>query len=174
MNIAGVLEISLFPEFLKILRVIARERCRVDLDDIVFLRLKGVVGHVCRTSPDGLSIAHDVFAVHQFHTRDAAPGITQRLNKCTCARRSRILTGSKIRLRRFVGVIAKANFHAALCFFAQCRRQVRAQRIAEAHVVNCKIESLFRASDEHRQPGHHVVSGLFAFSEEKHRKIVHY
>ena len=63
-NLAGVLEVFLFPELFEILGVRAGERGGVDLDDVVFHQGKGVVGHVSGAGPDRAAIAHDEFAVH--------------------------------------------------------------------------------------------------------------
>ena len=120
MDVAGLLEVFLLPELLEILHVITRQSLQVDFDNVVFHYREGVVGHVGRTGPDGFSIAHDVFAVHQFHSGNAAPRISERLDKCAGACWSRVLTGGKIWLRRFIGVVAKTNCHACLSFFAQC------------------------------------------------------
>jgi len=141
---------------------------RSDFDDIVFLERKCVVGQIGRTSPDGLLIAHDVFAGHEFHTSNAAPRVTERLHKCGSTGRSGILTGGKIRLKRLIAVVAKRISTSACAFSRNAVAQLSAQRIAEAHVINRKIQSLFCAANERSQSPHHIIEGLFAFSEKEH------
>ena len=75
-DLPGVFEILLFPELLEILCIIGGKWRGIDFDDVVLHQRKGVVGHVSRAGPDGLAIAHNEFAVHQFHPGDATPGIT--------------------------------------------------------------------------------------------------
>jgi len=48
-----------------------------------------------------------------------------------------------------------------------------AQYRAAAQSASRKIEGVLRAADERRQSRHYLISGLFAFSEKEHRKIVH-
>ena len=56
--------------------------------------------------------------------------------------------------------------------FTQGREQLSAQRIAEAHIVDCDVERLLRGADKRGEPRHDGVGGLFAFGEKEDGKII--
>ena len=95
------------------------------------------------------------------------------MDKCAGAGGSRVLTGGDIGLRRFIAVVTKTNLHTRVGTFAQSGHEPGAERIAEPHIVNRKVENLICGTDKRGQPRHHGVGGLLAFGEKKNRNGIH-
>jgi hypothetical protein len=74
---------------------------------------------------------------------------------------------------RFVAVITKPNLHTGCSALAQSGTERSLQRLAEPHVINGKIESLLRCTDECGQPRHHGIGRLFALGEKENGKGIH-
>src|SRR5438552_16969875 len=110
--------------------------------------------------------------MHQLHSGDAAPWKSERLDKRARAWRRRILTGGQIWIERPVAAVANSNLHPMPGHVTQRRDEMIFQGVAEAYVIERKIEARPRQADEVREARHDRARLLFAFGQKEDGELI--